>query len=243
MSIKIMSKVWDIDLGNPIRKLVMLKLADNANDHGVCWPSMSKIADQCNCSVRSVGRHIDDMASEGIITIKKEVGRHNTYVIQTSVIESLVTESCVANDRESCLPMTESPQPMTEMPTNHKEPSLEPSNNHQGNIWPEFITKSEISEIKELKRKATKQKLTDRAQKLLCKELEALHSTGYTMEQVLNTWAEFPHWKTFKADYLIGKQAPAGQAKRIIEKREQTATEKTPEQKAKASEILGALRT
>lgn len=243
MSIKIMSMVWDIDLGNPIRKLVMLKLADNANDHGVCWPSMSKIADQCNCSVRSVGRHIDDMANEGMILIKKEIGRHNTYVIQTGVIESLVTESRTTSDTESCVPVTESHVPVTQWPTNHKEPSLEPSKNHQVDIWPDFITKSEISEIKELKRKATKQKLTPRAQKLLCKELEVLNNAGYTMEQVLNTWAEFPHWKTFKADYIIGKQAPAGQSKRTNEKREQLAVEKTPEQKAKAQEILGALRT
>lgn len=174
----------------------------------------------------------------GIITCMKLLSRLDQSMTSNANMRKLIQK---AKDSHDGIMIKSDKVMQEESRVEKKENRIEEKESNQA--WPEFITKSEISEIKELKRKATKQKLTDRAQKLLCKELEVLHNAGYTMEQVLNTWAEFPHWKTFKADYLIGKQAPAGQAKRIVEKREQLATEKTPEQKAMASQILGALRT
>jgi hypothetical protein len=45
-----MAKAMAIKTGNPIRKLVLIKLADNANDSGECWPSYKHIADHCECS-------------------------------------------------------------------------------------------------------------------------------------------------------------------------------------------------
>ena len=173
-------------------------------------------------------------SSDGIVTCLKLAKR-----LDKSMTNSPKMREFLDNVRERHDTVSKS-QPRIDKKENRKE---EEKNNSASLSWPEFMTKTEISEIKELKRKATKQKLTPRAQKLLCKELEILNNAGYTMEQVLNTWAEFPHWKTFKADYIIGKQAPAGQSKRTTEKREQLAVEKTPEQKAKAQEILGALRT
>jgi biotin operon repressor len=48
-----------IKTGNPIRKLVLIKLADNANDNGECWPSYQHIADHCECSRSAVREHIE----------------------------------------------------------------------------------------------------------------------------------------------------------------------------------------
>ncbi|MDF3636052.1 helix-turn-helix domain-containing protein, partial [Enterobacter cloacae] len=58
-------------VGNPLRKLVLLKLADNASDHGECWPSYQHIADQCEISKRSVMIHIDALCECGLV--KKEL--------------------------------------------------------------------------------------------------------------------------------------------------------------------------
>ncbi|MCL7679870.1 helix-turn-helix domain-containing protein, partial [Klebsiella pneumoniae] len=44
MSMTLMAKAMAIKTGNPIRKLVLIKLADNANDFGECWPSYKHIA-------------------------------------------------------------------------------------------------------------------------------------------------------------------------------------------------------
>ncbi|EFG1265016.1 helix-turn-helix domain-containing protein, partial [Escherichia coli] len=54
MSMELMVKAMKIRVGNPLRKLVLIKLADNASDQGECWPSYQHIADQCEISKRSV---------------------------------------------------------------------------------------------------------------------------------------------------------------------------------------------
>lgn len=58
MSMELMVKAMKIRVGNPLRKLVLIKLADNASDQGECWPSYQHIADQCEISKRSVMNHI-----------------------------------------------------------------------------------------------------------------------------------------------------------------------------------------
>ena len=70
MSMLLMVKAMQTKVGNPLRKLVLLKLADNANDQGECWPSLQYIADQCEISKRSVISHISHLCESGFI--KKE---------------------------------------------------------------------------------------------------------------------------------------------------------------------------
>ena len=38
MSMRLTSEAMLLKVGNPVRKLVLLKLADQANDNGECWP-------------------------------------------------------------------------------------------------------------------------------------------------------------------------------------------------------------
>lgn len=58
-------------VGNPLRKLVLIKLADNASDQGECWPSYQHIADQCEISKRSVMNHINVLCDSGFL--RKEI--------------------------------------------------------------------------------------------------------------------------------------------------------------------------
>lgn len=60
-----------IRVGNPLRKLVLIKLADNASDVGECWPSYQHIADQCEISKRSVMNHISALCESGLL--RKEI--------------------------------------------------------------------------------------------------------------------------------------------------------------------------
>ncbi|MDI1390068.1 KilA-N domain-containing protein, partial [Escherichia coli] len=39
---ELMVKAMKIRVGNPLRKLVLIKLADNASDQGECWPSYGR---------------------------------------------------------------------------------------------------------------------------------------------------------------------------------------------------------
>ena len=66
MSIKLMSKAWDLDLSQS-EKLVLLALCDHANDDGVCYPSQKFLAIKCSMSNRSVINQINRLESYGIL--------------------------------------------------------------------------------------------------------------------------------------------------------------------------------
>ncbi len=51
MSIKLITKVFEDTTLKPTQKLIMISLADNANDDGVCYPHITTI-----CEKTSLGR-------------------------------------------------------------------------------------------------------------------------------------------------------------------------------------------
>jgi hypothetical protein len=71
MSMKLTAQAMELRVGNPLRKLVLLKLCDNANDKGICWPSVEYVANQCEISVRSVMNHIRDLEAAGFLRVMR----------------------------------------------------------------------------------------------------------------------------------------------------------------------------
>ncbi len=67
MSMTLTARAMSIKTGNPIRKLVLIKLADNANDNGECWPSYQHIADHCECSRSAVREHVEALIEMGLL--------------------------------------------------------------------------------------------------------------------------------------------------------------------------------
>lgn len=67
MSMNLMVKAMETKVGNPLRKLVLIKLADNASDTGECWPSYQHIADQCEISRSTVKVHIRELEKAGLL--------------------------------------------------------------------------------------------------------------------------------------------------------------------------------
>lgn len=64
---ELMVKAMKTKVGNPLRKLVLIKLADNANDMGECWPSYQHIADQCEIGRSTVKVHIRELEKSGLL--------------------------------------------------------------------------------------------------------------------------------------------------------------------------------
>jgi hypothetical protein len=54
VSIKLMTAAWDIPLPHA-DKLLLLALADQANDEGCCWPKVSTLATKCGLEDRTAG--------------------------------------------------------------------------------------------------------------------------------------------------------------------------------------------
>jgi hypothetical protein len=90
MSIKIMDRVWDHSQATGTPLLVLLCLADWANDDGECWPSVSKIGKKCRLQddrhVKRVIRGLQELG-EVIVVIgggkssRKGGVRSNLYTI------------------------------------------------------------------------------------------------------------------------------------------------------------------
>ncbi|MEZ8353623.1 helix-turn-helix domain-containing protein [Vibrio splendidus] len=71
--------------GSPISKLVLLKLADNADARGVCFPSLNYLAQYCEVSVRTVKRHVNELERQGFVKrIKRfdDSGRQRSNIYQ-----------------------------------------------------------------------------------------------------------------------------------------------------------------
>ncbi|CAI1502385.1 Uncharacterised protein [Serratia grimesii] len=77
MSMNLMAQAMSIKVGNPLRKLVLIKMADNANDKGECWPSYQHIADHCECSKSAVKAHITALIKMGLLSKKNRLGVNN----------------------------------------------------------------------------------------------------------------------------------------------------------------------
>jgi DNA-binding transcriptional ArsR family regulator len=74
MSMELMVKAMKTKVGNPLRKLVLVKLADNASDQGECWPSYQHIADQCEIDRSTVRRHIKALEAQGLLRVENREG-------------------------------------------------------------------------------------------------------------------------------------------------------------------------
>lgn len=74
MSMDLMVKAMKTKVGNPLRKLVLVKLADNASDQGECWPSYQHIADQCEIDRSTVRKHIKQLEAQGFLRIENRDG-------------------------------------------------------------------------------------------------------------------------------------------------------------------------
>ncbi|WP_434762331.1 helix-turn-helix domain-containing protein [Vibrio fortis] len=85
MCVSLILSFIPLKTGSPISKLVLLKLADNADARGVCFPSLSYLAQYCEVSVRTVKRHINELEKQGFVKrIKRfdDSGRQRSNLYQ-----------------------------------------------------------------------------------------------------------------------------------------------------------------
>jgi helix-turn-helix protein len=67
MSARYLSWAFSQPVKPPARKLVLVALADAANDDGVCWPGQLRLGEKCSCSERAVRNHLHALQEAGLI--------------------------------------------------------------------------------------------------------------------------------------------------------------------------------
>ena len=97
MSIKLVSDAFSAEVGNYGMKLVLIKLADNANDEGTCWPSYKNMAKQCEMSERTVMRYMSNLIALGFVSKSSRI--HDSR--QTSNMYRLHIDSAARGDSVS----------------------------------------------------------------------------------------------------------------------------------------------
>ncbi|WP_448129940.1 helix-turn-helix domain-containing protein [Stenotrophomonas rhizophila] len=81
MSTIIMSQCWPLQNLSVTQKAVLISLADQANDDGVCWPAIGTIAKRCCMSERAVRTAMDHLEAVGLLSRERRFNSSNVYSV------------------------------------------------------------------------------------------------------------------------------------------------------------------
>ncbi|MDX1489713.1 MAG: DnaT-like ssDNA-binding domain-containing protein [Pseudohongiellaceae bacterium] len=80
MSTKAVSWVLHHVRVEPITKMILVAMAENADENGVCWPRQSITAEKACVSLSTVKRKLKALEQAGVISvIRRKVGKHKTW--------------------------------------------------------------------------------------------------------------------------------------------------------------------
>lgn len=95
MSIRIMTEIWEYSPSTGTELLMMLAIADHANDDRECWPSIARLAHKCRLQPRMAQNLIARLVAKGELERVIHPGRKhtNTYWIPPYAPEEKVQSS------------------------------------------------------------------------------------------------------------------------------------------------------
>lgn len=142
MSIRAMNWAWEQDVA-PSTKLILLALADHADNDGVCWPGVKSVAEKCRLSKQSVRYHIRALIERGLVGSTPRVRKNksqtsNSYHLG---IDGLMTpyqdiNTPLSTDVQGGLKLVDTPEPSIETPVN----SLSLISDEEKEIWPDWYS-------------------------------------------------------------------------------------------------------
>jgi DNA-binding transcriptional regulator YhcF (GntR family) len=78
VSVKVTNWVWARSESRNGARLVMLALADRADDNGFAWPSIDDLAERTKLSPRAVQKGIAALVEIGELDVENGGGRHRS---------------------------------------------------------------------------------------------------------------------------------------------------------------------
>lgn len=123
MSVKIMSQVWEDEGIGPTDRLILLSLADHANDEGVCYPSVARLVRRTGLSERAVQTAIRRLEEAGRLKIERGSGPKgcNVFTVCTPAADAPPQQMHPAADAPT--PRSSCGEPPQELHPNRQEPS------------------------------------------------------------------------------------------------------------------------
>ena len=137
MSVKIMSQVWELESVGATDKLVLLSLADHADDEGICYPSIRRLCERTGLKERATQNIIRRLVEAGFLSVQYNAGRRgaNLYKIDTSP-RTKCTPHEVHPARNAPLPphfVTETPAPDAPEPLKKRQGTVK--EDHFDEFW------------------------------------------------------------------------------------------------------------
>ena len=140
-----MTMAWATPCPSHTSKLVLMALADNANDQHVCWPSIGYLAVRCDLSEQGIRAQIRKLEEVELVKVERNKGRlSNRYIIlplhkgrSTDPARGAgLDETNPARGAVSTLHAVPStlhavPSTLHAVQGNHKEPSIESIENQE----------------------------------------------------------------------------------------------------------------
>ncbi len=125
-----MSACWPLQGMSPAQKAVLISLADQANDQGVCWPAVDSIAMRCCLSKRAVQQAIKWLRGAGIVSVEERQGRSTMYSVTPAAYappQEMHPSSICTPAANAPTPAANAPTPADAAPRTVIEPTREPS--------------------------------------------------------------------------------------------------------------------
>lgn len=132
MSTLVMSMCWPLQMP-PTPKAVLVSLADNANDQGVAWPSLTKICERTCFGRTAVITAVRWLEEEGLVVADRSNGRHTSYTVDLNAVNQFASRTgpspepvCLPNQNQSASRTNQSASrtiPVREADTNRHKPS------------------------------------------------------------------------------------------------------------------------
>jgi DNA-binding transcriptional MocR family regulator len=130
-----MTIVWSLQTLNCTQKMVLLALADSANDEGGCWPSIPTVCQKASLSERAVQNALRQLINLGLVHRRGRVGHSNYFTVCEEELQALHIDKPVDKyvNKLSTTPARGAPTPARRAPPPphvvHPESSSEPSKN------------------------------------------------------------------------------------------------------------------
>lgn len=91
MSTRVMDCCWGLQLP-PSEKAVLMSLADQANDSGVCWPGVGSLCERTCLGERTVQRALRALEVAGLLSCDVRAMRTNRYTLNIARLKALERE-------------------------------------------------------------------------------------------------------------------------------------------------------
>lgn len=194
MSVRVMTAVWALSLPDS-EKIVLLALADCANDEGHCWPGMASLVQKCSKGERTIQGAIQRLVGAGHLTRSEVLGKGCNYTVHPRTdcapAETAPRKECATPPQ----PSRDTPAAAAGKPSkNHKKPSY-----LKGTGLPDGFPVEPYMALVKARKSLRNVAFTEEAAHGIVRKCLKLQGEGYDIEKLL--WKAVDQgWRTVFAN-------------------------------------------